>query len=106
LKLAAAAAAVVVLAGCGSSSFAHRADAICARDRSLQREIADLRRLGPRAAPLVRALHREVVALRILRIASFSGDSEEAQSALYQGRQARRAERTAAERLGLRTCGR
>jgi hypothetical protein len=103
---AAAAAAAVLLAGCASSSFAHRADAICARDPTLQREIADLRRLGPRADPLVRALAHEVVALRILRIASFSGDSEEAQSALYQGRQARRTERAAARQLGLRVCGR
>lgn len=92
-------------AGCGGSSFAHRADTICRRDRSLAREIADLRALGPRARPLVFALRHEVVALRIMRIATFAGDEEEAQSGVYEGRRARRQTRAAARRLGLKACG-
>ena len=81
------------------------ADAFDRRQQIVRREIVDLRALGHRADKLARALDRELFAQRLLRIASFSGDSEEAQSAIFQGRKAVRDARRAAAALGLRVCG-
>jgi hypothetical protein len=119
----------------GSTSYAEQADAICREraktvaalptPRTLdeqasvfgrglaaeRREVARLKSLDPpagkerEAAALVRAVQRVVAAAEQLRVAGLSSDSESAQGALYQGKQAAEEVRRHARALGLKACG-
>ena len=122
----------VAVAGCSSkrASYAERADAVCAREQRAiarlpaalsagvferrlaigRRELTELRALGPPAERardarrFLGAMQREVEAAEQLRVASLTSDSESAQGAIYQGRQAAGLARLSAQSLGLHVC--